>query len=220
MRPPDSRTLFELLRGQAERFRERVAVICGERVATYRALADAAGRIGAGLHAAGFGRGDRVGLLINNRLEWLECCFGAAAIGATVVPFSTWSKPQELAYLLEGDWQAAVAWATDPAIPGAWYEEDVPRIVATGLLRMGIAARGQQPDDVLAQAMRDAPKIIREHGDLLEPVARSLPAHPVLDGAVQLYERLVERAIGGKNRDGYAVAAACCTVIRSMRRRV
>jgi acyl-CoA synthetase (AMP-forming)/AMP-acid ligase II len=89
MRPPDGRTLFELLRGQAERFPERVAVICGERVATYRALAAAAGRIGAGLHAAGFGRGDRVGLLINNRLEWLECCFGAAAIGATVVPFST-----------------------------------------------------------------------------------------------------------------------------------
>ena len=93
MRPPQSRTFYELLHEQAERFPERVAVICGERRATYRDLADAAGRSAGALRAAGLRRGDRVGLLINNRLEWLECGFGAAAIGATLVPFSTWSKP-------------------------------------------------------------------------------------------------------------------------------
>src|SRR5438309_11941844 len=36
MTPPGSRTLYELLREQAERFPERIAVICGERQATYR----------------------------------------------------------------------------------------------------------------------------------------------------------------------------------------
>src|SRR5439155_23205313 len=100
MRAPDSRTLFELLREQAERFPERIAVICGERQATYRDLADAAGRIAAALRAAGFRPRERIGMLINNRLEWLETCFGAAALGLVVVPFSTWSKPDELAYLL------------------------------------------------------------------------------------------------------------------------
>ncbi len=100
MTPPHSRTLFELLREQAERFPGRIAVICGERQATYRDLADAAGRIAAALRAAGFRRGEGIGLLINNRLEWLEACFGAAALGIMVVPFSTWSKPDELAYLL------------------------------------------------------------------------------------------------------------------------
>src|SRR5947207_10566904 len=146
MRPPDGRTLFELLREQAEHFPERVAVICGERVSTYRALADAAGRIGAGLHAAGLRRGDRVGLLINNRLEWLECGFGAAAIGATLVPFSTWSKPQELAYLL-ADGEIDALFATEAfagqnfaealaalvpeatsATPGAWRSRAFPRL--------------------------------------------------------------------------------------------
>src|SRR5439155_7366489 len=63
-------------------------------------LADGAGRIGAALRAHGVGRGDRVGILVNNRLEWLEACFGATALGAVAVPFSTWSKPGELAYLL------------------------------------------------------------------------------------------------------------------------
>src|SRR5712691_4526893 len=100
MRPPESRTLYELLREQAERFPEQVAVICGERRATYRDLAGAAGRIAAALRAAGFRHGERIGILINNRLEWLETCFGAAALGLVVVPFSTWSKPDELAYLL------------------------------------------------------------------------------------------------------------------------
>src|SRR5947207_7627383 len=100
MTSPQSRTLYELVCEQAERFPKRIAVICGERRVSYRDLAEAAGRIAAALRTAGFGRGDRVGILIENRLEWLECCFGAAGIGATVVPFSTWSKPVELAYLL------------------------------------------------------------------------------------------------------------------------
>src|SRR5229473_4817379 len=100
MKPPDSGTLFDLLREQAGRYPHRPAVICGERVATYRDLAEGAGRIGAALRTHGIGRGDRVGILVNNRLEWLEACFGATSLGAVAVPFSTWSKPPELAYLL------------------------------------------------------------------------------------------------------------------------
>src|SRR5229473_2452913 len=100
MTPPQSRTLFGLLLEQAGRYPDRTAVICGERGATYRDLAKGAGRIGAALRMHGIGRGDRVGILVNNRLEWLEACFGATALGAVAVPFSTWSKPGELAYLL------------------------------------------------------------------------------------------------------------------------
>ena len=100
MRQPQSRTLFELVCEQAERFPDRPAVICGERVASYRDLAERAGRVALALRAGGFGRGDRIGILINNRLEWLEAVFGIAGIGAVAVPFSTWSKPAELAFLL------------------------------------------------------------------------------------------------------------------------
>jgi fatty-acyl-CoA synthase len=101
MRPsPYSRTLFELACEQAERLPERPAVVCGERVSTYRDLAARAGRIAAALRARGFRRGDRIGILINNRLEWLEAVLGATALGAVAVPFSTWSKPAELAFLL------------------------------------------------------------------------------------------------------------------------
>src|SRR5438034_1659251 len=108
MTPPHNRTLFDLLLEQVENYADRTAVICGERVATYRDLADGAGRIGAALRAHGIGRGDRVGILVNNRLEWLEACFGATALGAVAVPFSTWSKPPELAYLLADSGIAAL----------------------------------------------------------------------------------------------------------------
>ena len=122
------------------------------------------------------------------------------------------------AYLLEGDWERAVEWASTPDVQ-AWRTDDDPaHIVATGLLRMGLVARGEPGDEALVQALRDAPKIIREHGELLEPVALTLPAAPLLDSAVQLYERLVERAIGGRNRDHYAEAGAFCKVIRAIRR--
>ena len=121
------------------------------------------------------------------------------------------------AYLLEGDWQAAVEWASNPAVPTGWRDDDLTRVVATGLLRMGLATHGK-PDDILAQELHEAPKIIRDHGDLLEPVARAMPADLLLDSAVQLHERLVRRAIGGKKRHYYAEAGAYCNVIRSIRR--
>src|SRR6266481_1158986 len=100
MKPLASRTLFKLLLEQAERFPDRVAVICGEQTASYCDLAARAARIAGALSVRGIGRGNRVGILINNRREWLECCFAAAALGAVAVPFSTWSKSAELDYLL------------------------------------------------------------------------------------------------------------------------
>jgi len=122
------------------------------------------------------------------------------------------------AYLLEGDREKAIEWAHNPDVPGSWRDDNLTLTVATGLLRMGQAARGEPGDETLAQTLRDAPKLIREHGEHLEPVARTLPADPLLDSAVQLYERLVERAIGGRSRDDYAEAGVFCKVIRAIRR--
>src|SRR6266550_4210496 len=217
MRPPDSRTLFELLRGQAERFPERVAVICGDRVATYRALVDAAGRIGAGLHAAGFGRGDRVGLLINNRLEWLECCFGAAAIGATVVPFSTWSKPQELAYLL-ADAEIDALFAVEAfagqnfaealarlvpeattARPGQWRSREFPRlrriVMLGGALQPGWIAYDEfRDDDAPAPDEEARPEadalILYTSGSSARPKAVRLQHYGVIENGFNIGERM------------------------------
>ena len=101
MRAPFSRTLGDLLDEQALQHGERTAVIADGIEHSYATMADRAGRLGAGLRARGVRRGDRVGILASNRIEWLEICFGASAAGAVVVPISTWSKPAELAFIIE-----------------------------------------------------------------------------------------------------------------------
>ena len=101
MRAPYSRTLFDLLCEQAERYPQSEAVVGDGRTLTYAQLRERAAGIAAGLRALGLARHDRVGLLLNNRAEWVEMCFGAAAIGAVLVPFSTWSKRRELEFLFK-----------------------------------------------------------------------------------------------------------------------
>ena len=101
MRAPLGRTFIDLLREQSERYRDAIAVISGSDRVSYSDLLARAGRVSAALHRRGLRRGERVGILMSNRLEWLEICFGASALGATVVPFSTWSTRHELEFLLE-----------------------------------------------------------------------------------------------------------------------
>src|SRR5215510_849970 len=100
MRAPYSRTLFELLCEQTAKAPERSAAISKDGSVSYAELEVRARRVAQGMRKAGVRRGDRVGLLADNRIEWLEVLFAAAALGATVVPFSTWSTPRELDFLL------------------------------------------------------------------------------------------------------------------------
>ncbi len=101
MTMPASRDLGFLSREQAARFGAHPAVIGGGETIGYATLADRAARIAGFLIAHGIRRGDRIGLLMNNRPEWVETFFAAAMAGAVVVAFSTWSKRDELAYLIE-----------------------------------------------------------------------------------------------------------------------
>ena len=100
MRAPFSKTLIDLIIEQAERYPELPAVIDERGTLTYPQLRDRAFKVAAALREAGVGMGDQVGILINNRAEWIEVCLAVAAIGATAAPFSTWSTPRELDFLL------------------------------------------------------------------------------------------------------------------------
>lgn len=68
MKAPFSRTLFDLLREQSERFADSYAVISGGFHVSYRDLYRRARRVGAALQARGIVRGNRVGVLVSNRI--------------------------------------------------------------------------------------------------------------------------------------------------------
>ena len=93
----------------------------GELEAQARAVAGA-------LVAHGIGRGDRVGMLIGNRPEWLVLAFGIGMAGAVVVPFSTWSTRDELRFLLD---DAAIRLIfVDAAFKGRDFPADVAAVAA------------------------------------------------------------------------------------------
>jgi fatty-acyl-CoA synthase len=100
MKAPFSRTMYELLCEQAHNAPNGIAAIYEGRRVTFAELADASGRVAGRMREQGIRRGDRVGLLSHNRIEWLEVFFATAALGATLVPFSTWSTASELDFLI------------------------------------------------------------------------------------------------------------------------
>jgi fatty-acyl-CoA synthase len=101
MQAPYSRTLGDLVFEQAARYDDHPAVIAADGVLSYAELAERAARVAAGLREHGIVRGDRIGLLINNRPEWLEAFFGTLIAGGVAVALSTWSTADELDWLLQ-----------------------------------------------------------------------------------------------------------------------
>lgn len=92
--------MFELLCEQASAAPERAVGITFDRRISYAALAARTRIVAQRMRRSGIRRSDRVGLLCDNRIEWLEVFFAAAAIGAILVPLSTWSTARELDFLL------------------------------------------------------------------------------------------------------------------------
>lgn len=97
---PGARTLPDLLREQAEAHGEAPAAITAAREIDFAGLHERSARLAAIIRGRGLGRGDRVGVLLGNGIEWVEIAFGASMTGAAIVPFSTWSTRDELSFLI------------------------------------------------------------------------------------------------------------------------
>ena len=80
---------------------ERVALVAGADRVTFGQLNEAANRWAQLLAAAGVGHGDRVAVMLTNRPEVFEVWYGAARLGALVVPVSYRFTAAEVAYILE-----------------------------------------------------------------------------------------------------------------------
>lgn len=94
------RVLPELLVAQSERFGDRKLVIFDEGSWTYVDALTVAARRAHALRAAGVGAGDRVALMVSNRMEFLEIFLGCAWLGAIVVPINVSSRGMQLQHIL------------------------------------------------------------------------------------------------------------------------
>jgi long-chain acyl-CoA synthetase len=76
------------------------ALVCGDRRMTWREVEQQSARAAAGLRKLGLQSGDRVALLLGNRIEFVLAMFGAAHLGAVTVILSTRQQKPEIEYVL------------------------------------------------------------------------------------------------------------------------
>ncbi len=95
---PDS--LWAMIAAAASRNPDGEALVCGERRMNWREVARQSAQIAAGLRKMGVQRGDRIALLLGNRIEFVLALFGAAHLGAVTVLLSTRQQKPEIAYVL------------------------------------------------------------------------------------------------------------------------
>src|SRR3984893_12830600 len=96
-RPND---IWAMVSAAASRKPDGEALVCGIRRMTWGDVAQHSARVAAGLRAKGVRSGDRVALLLGNRIEFVLAVFGAAHIGAVTVLLSTRQQKPEIAYVL------------------------------------------------------------------------------------------------------------------------
>jgi fatty-acyl-CoA synthase len=214
-----ARTLPDLLEELALREPGRTAAICAGREVDFATLAAAARRVAGFLRGRGIRRGDRVGLLLNNRLEWLEIAFGAMAAGATLVPFSTWSTRHELEFLLADsgvaalftlpgfgreDFRAGLAEMLPEAghaVPGTWRSALAPDLRDIVLVDGAEAPMGWHRYDAIGTAelsplppgegvsASDDGIVLYTSGSTSKPKAVRLVQHAIVENGFNIGER-------------------------------
>jgi long-chain acyl-CoA synthetase len=133
-----SRSVYELLGSAAERFPDHVALVFEGQRWTYRDLERKVERAAQSLIDLGVRRGDRVALLISNRLEFVQAYFACQRLGAITVPVSIREQAAGLAYVLAQcsaslllfDEALADRVPSDVALEQAWYGSAAPEMSA------------------------------------------------------------------------------------------
>ena len=101
MSPDDFETvpLAEVLLRGSRRHPDRDCIVVGDERVTYSELAARAGMVGRSLIALGIERGDRVGILMANGLDFTDLLFGTSLIGAIPVLYNARFKAREIAHV-------------------------------------------------------------------------------------------------------------------------
>lgn len=89
-----------MVRYSAAREPERVAVVCGDRRVTYAEFDELVSKTAFGLIQAGLTPGDRVAVMLDNRLEYLVAMLGCVRAGGIAIPLGTRLGPSDVAHIV------------------------------------------------------------------------------------------------------------------------
>ena len=80
---------------------DRIAIAGPDERITYAELQSRANRLAQAFQELGIGRGQAIGVMAVNSVEFAEIYYAAAAVGATLVPLNFRAKPEELTYMID-----------------------------------------------------------------------------------------------------------------------
>ncbi|HIE39575.1 MAG TPA: AMP-dependent synthetase, partial [Anaerolineales bacterium] len=90
----------EFLQNSAERFPDKVALVCGKRRLTYAQIEEQTNRVANGLQALGMERGERLAIWLPNSVETVVAIFAILKAGGVFTVINPTTKPAKLAYIL------------------------------------------------------------------------------------------------------------------------
>ncbi|GLX11156.1 class I adenylate-forming enzyme family protein [Microbispora sp. NBRC 16548] len=124
-------TVGELLYRAAARWPGREAIVFPDERATFPGLLQGAEQAARSLLSLSVGRGDRVGILMPNRIAFLEVLFGCHLIGAVPVTINARYKPKELLHVVRDAGLSAIV-TTDVIADHAPFVDLLARAFAGG----------------------------------------------------------------------------------------
>ncbi|MGD0231357.1 MAG: AMP-binding protein [Syntrophorhabdales bacterium] len=123
-------TIRTLINRNAFLYPDRTAMkeVEGNRIHTYRALKERINRMGNALHGLGAKKGDRVAILSQNSVEYIECALSVPNAGLTYVVCNFRLAPPEIAAVLS-DAEPTILFVQQPFVEIARkLKDDVPSI--------------------------------------------------------------------------------------------
>lgn len=137
--PTITPTIPALVRSCAARFGDKPFLIADGQMLTYVDLDLRSSQLAVALLAEGLGKGDHIGILMPNSIEWAIAWFATTRIGAVAVPLNTFYKASELAWTARhADLRAILTWSTfrnndfvsrlEDALPGLADQREPGRI--------------------------------------------------------------------------------------------
>nr|WP_090276428.1 long-chain-fatty-acid--CoA ligase [Mycolicibacterium komanii]CRL69795.1 acyl-CoA synthetase [Mycolicibacterium komanii] len=159
---PDIATVADIARVFGAERPDAVALIAGERTATFAELDARSNRVAQALRAAGVGFGDRVAFIEKNGIEFFEVACALSKLGAVVVPVNWRLAPPEMLHIID-DAGALVV------IVGAEFFSHVEAIedqLTATLVAVGAHPRWPAFDELTANYPAEDPCVTTQPDDL------------------------------------------------------
>jgi acyl-CoA synthetase (AMP-forming)/AMP-acid ligase II len=211
-------TIDRLVRSRAEQHRDKPMVVQTESRISYADLDETTRALAAAFIEAGVRKGTRVGLIMPNRVQWVQIAVALTRVGAVLVPLSTLLQPPELVAQLraasvqvliavEGfrghrylDDLDGVANTTElPALRAVWTPDQLTP--SSGGAAVDAMSAAVTPSDALVimftSGSSGPPKgVIHSHGNALAAVQSGLAAR-CIDADTRLYLPMPFFWVGG-----------------------